>query len=676
MRKIVSILLLLFLSYPLFSQLVIHQVDSSKFPEVTLFVSGEKLELEEIEIMEAGSTAEIISIKTEAQEKKKPVDIVFVVDNSGTMYDKVQIVIERLGDLVRLLHENGYDARFAVLGFGTEVNKEFVVTGGSRFTSSPEKTIERLKETIQYPGGKDECQIHALWIASNYDFRKDASKILILLTDEDTTQNKLNEVAKPKLVENIIKRNLTVFTLRYDPDPVYEELAKLSGGQVLSFKSEFFEEALKRLFTFAEYYSTVTYISPLSYPLVTFSEPNQLILKNMLTGSQVSVNYMIPERSDVKLSILEINKNSFPDIDVKVIIESTDKYILENINVFEDGIPVGTTEPRLVSEKLVNFVDVVFVLDTTGSMTQELNGMVENLIEFSNILENYGVLARVGLVTFGDEIRLTADLTPSFEKIRRLLQSQTADGGGDVPEISLDALNEALNMNFLDNSQKILILITDASPHIEGDGTKFSSTTIEETRKKILASGATLILVVPSNKEEFVRLSEDIPGQLLDIHSAKSFGELIKFVAKQITRQYDIHYTTSNLEPNTEREVIVSYGLTWDSKVYLSPELITSSQTTPTAVVSDFEINSFTAKPFVVEPGGIVTLRCLTYPEDGLVFNWSAESGIFVEFGNNTAKWVAPDVPGYYSVFVIVSDGSVKKVAEVVVLVSDKSPYD
>ena len=173
-----------------------------------------------------------------------------------------------------------------------------------------------------------------------------------------------------------------------------------------------------------------------------------------------------------------------------------------------------------------------------------------------------------------------------------------------------------------------------------------------------------------------MKLSEDIPGQLLDIHSAKSFGELIKFVAKQITRQYDIHYVTSNLRPNTERVVVVSYGLTWDSKIYLSPKLTVSQQPTPTVVASDFEINSFTANPFIVKPGGIVTLRCLTYPDDRLTFNWKAEAGSFAEFENNTAKWIAPNAPGYYSIIVTVSNGSIEKVAEVVVLVCDKPPCD
>lgn len=58
----------------------------------------------------------------------------------------------------------------------------------------------------------------------------------------------------------------------------------------------------------------------------------------------------------------------------------------------------------------------------------------------------------------------------------------TAEGGGDIPEDSLDAIVEAVRyMNYRADARKMLVLITDVLAHYPGDGTTYATYTMEET---------------------------------------------------------------------------------------------------------------------------------------------------------------------------------------------------
>ena len=120
-------------------------------------------------------------------------------------------------------------------------------------------------------------------------------------------------------------------------------------------------------------------------------------------------------------------------------------------------------------------VDIIFVLDVTSSMQEEIDGVRNGIQDFVGKLKNRNIDARVGLVAFrdrwaGEEPQIlsfgdgifTNDIT-GFQQAVGQLQ---ALGGGDSPESSLDAVVLAARQPFRAGANKVMILITDAPPKV------------------------------------------------------------------------------------------------------------------------------------------------------------------------------------------------------------------
>jgi len=120
-------------------------------------------------------------------------------------------------------------------------------------------------------------------------------------------------------------------------------------------------------------------------------------------------------------------------------------------------------------------VDILFVLDVTASMNEEINGVKEGIQQFSQELSSQKLDAKIGLIAFGDRLYgeesqilsfpdgvFTADPTLFRQKVAEIQQVN----GGDAPESSLDALDLAANQPFRSDSTKVILLITDAPPQV------------------------------------------------------------------------------------------------------------------------------------------------------------------------------------------------------------------
>ena len=128
-------------------------------------------------------------------------------------------------------------------------------------------------------------------------------------------------------------------------------------------------------------------------------------------------------------------------------------------------------------------MNIVFLIDTTGSMDAYIHGVKDRAIEFSNILRSKGVEFQVGLIGFGDlgegEKPSVYNFTNDAEKFQRQVKNIPRTYGGDIPESSLDALEtgiQLLQTSYVEkNGNNIFILITDAPPHIPTHSGKYVS---------------------------------------------------------------------------------------------------------------------------------------------------------------------------------------------------------
>src|SRR5690242_10859635 len=127
-------------------------------------------------------------------------------------------------------------------------------------------------------------------------------------------------------------------------------------------------------------------------------------------------------------------------------------------------------------------IDVVFVLDTTGSMGGLIEGAKQKIFSIASRIAQGKPTprVRVGLVAYRDvgdayvtkRYELTEDLDGIFTHLRQL----GADGGGDTPEHVGRGLGEAVSKLSWDPSReamKLIFLVGDAPPAQRNDDWNF-----------------------------------------------------------------------------------------------------------------------------------------------------------------------------------------------------------
>jgi hypothetical protein len=150
-------------------------------------------------------------------------------------------------------------------------------------------------------------------------------------------------------------------------------------------------------------------------------------------------------------------------------------------------------------------VDVLFLLDTTGSMGDEidqLKGTIRIVADRLTSLPSNPDL-RLGLTKYrdiGDEyLTKTTDFTSDINAFSQTLNGATADGGGDTPEAVDEALASALSEpSWRSDSIQLIFLVADAGPHIDRQVQQPYTTSM----RKAAARGIKIFPVASSNTDD------------------------------------------------------------------------------------------------------------------------------------------------------------------------------
>lgn len=116
-------------------------------------------------------------------------------------------------------------------------------------------------------------------------------------------------------------------------------------------------------------------------------------------------------------------------------------------------------------------LDLLLVIDTTGSMTDELKYLQTELAAITASLHRTHpqLDVRVGLIAYrdvGDEyVTRSFALTEDLAGLRRDLAAQQALGGGDYPEAVQQAFADANRAEWRKDAVKALLHVADAPPH-------------------------------------------------------------------------------------------------------------------------------------------------------------------------------------------------------------------
>ena len=139
---------------------------------------------------------------------------------------------------------------------------------------------------------------------------------------------------------------------------------------------------------------------------------------------------------------------------------------------------------------------IMFIVDTTGSMSDE---MLYLQSDFTAIADEVGDAdTQYSALFYKDEgdtyVTRGKGFTSDTDAIKKQLNAETADGGGDEPEAVAEAFTEAfVSENWQDDAVKVAFLIYDAPPH---DGKEAE---LETAIKAASEKGIHLVPVVSSN---------------------------------------------------------------------------------------------------------------------------------------------------------------------------------
>ena len=121
-------------------------------------------------------------------------------------------------------------------------------------------------------------------------------------------------------------------------------------------------------------------------------------------------------------------------------------------------------------------IDVVFVLDTTGSMSGLIQTAKEKIWSIATTMASAQPTPeiRIGLVAYRDRgdqyVTKIVDLSSDLDSVYATLMDFEAGGGGDTPESVNQALNDAVHkMSWSEGEQayRVVFLVGDAPPHMD-----------------------------------------------------------------------------------------------------------------------------------------------------------------------------------------------------------------
>jgi hypothetical protein len=171
-------------------------------------------------------------------------------------------------------------------------------------------------------------------------------------------------------------------------------------------------------------------------------------------------------------------------------LEQTDRFIVEvqyenlleqfSLTRFDAQPSTAFTERWTVSldlnQQLESLnLDVLFLVDATGSMADEINQIQSTIFDVAAQIDALPERpdVRYGLVTYRDRgdsfVTQSYEFTPDVRDFSKNLNTVFADGGGDYPESLNEGLHHALhNVEWRGaGAVQLIFLIADAPPHLD-----------------------------------------------------------------------------------------------------------------------------------------------------------------------------------------------------------------
>ncbi len=142
-------------------------------------------------------------------------------------------------------------------------------------------------------------------------------------------------------------------------------------------------------------------------------------------------------------------------------------------------------------------IDVVFVLDTTGSMGGLIQTAKEKIWSIATTMASAKQTPeiRIGLVAYRDRgdayVTRVVDLSDDLDSVYATLMDFEAGGGGDTPESVNEALYDAvheISWSRQDQAYQVIFLVGDAPPHMDYNEMQYPEIVAAATERGIVVN--------------------------------------------------------------------------------------------------------------------------------------------------------------------------------------------
>jgi hypothetical protein len=174
-------------------------------------------------------------------------------------------------------------------------------------------------------------------------------------------------------------------------------------------------------------------------------------------------------------------------------------------------------------------VDVCFVFDTTGSMSNKIVALVDCMVDFVGELSTLELNWRITTVPYGDLTvkgdKIVADLPfvrSHDEAVRQLRTMPRFRGGTNDGESTFEAVVAALDKPFRPNAVPVLVVLTDEPP-LTG------MTTAKQVARRLTAAEVICFVVAP-DRRCYRRWAYDNGGEWYEIGRSMNTERLLGYL--------------------------------------------------------------------------------------------------------------------------------------------------
>jgi outer membrane protein OmpA-like peptidoglycan-associated protein len=205
---------------------------------------------------------------------------------------------------------------------------------------------------------------------------------------------------------------------------------------------------------------------------------------------------------------------------------------------------------RPIDRKLHVPVDIVLLIDCSGSMMQKITAVRANVENFVNNIESRGADYHIGGVLYGSIIYDTLHPTGDFGTFRDFFSKAAAIGGDEISSLALKAASQ---MRFRANAQRVFILITDDYPIQENARLNEADLT-----RLLWSTGARLYSIITPCRDNSAIMTRLSLGSEYDIR--KPFNSILDQIGTDITTIYRLVYR-ANPDDTSRATAIIGHVL-------------------------------------------------------------------------------------------------------------------